>query len=211
MFGFVVVLNPKSIVEDWRRKFWRPSGAKRWSYTHRTPGMLRQVHWVLSSLIEVLLGNLGNAMACDGICMMVTCRIAWCETVPVNPVRSKSPCLQSESSEGFLTLGHTIFVAGEVIAFYGEFLGANLHIPTASFSRSQPSRNLPALWCFEPLAASCASWPRWCEDPENVRMQDDIYIGVSQKRYTSIRQQVFVGSLTVLLFWKIKKLEMMAF
>ena len=35
-----------------------------------------------------------------------------------------------------------------------------------SFSRSQPSRNLPALWCFEPLAASCASW--WCEDPENV-------------------------------------------
>jgi hypothetical protein len=109
----------------------------------------------------------------------------------------------------FLTLGHTVCVAGEVIAF-GEFLGGNLHIPTASFSRSQPSRNLPALWCFEPLAASCASWPR-CEDPENVRMQDDIYRGVSQKRYTSIRQQVFVGSLTVLLFWKIKKLAMMAF
>ena len=106
----------------WRRKFWRPSGAKRWSYTHRTPGMLQQVHWVLSSLIEVLLGNLGNAMACDGICMMVTCRIG-CETVPVNPVGSEA------SLEGFLTLGHTVFLAGEMIAFC-EFLGANLHIPT---------------------------------------------------------------------------------
>ena len=158
-----------------------------------------------------------------------------------------------ESSEGFLTLGHTVFVisVGELIASsWNEFTCRYQSLISASvkflpmelpFSLSHqntihstkkknkklgtrhpnsqffqvPSRTPLGLYSFEPLAASCASWlqmmggSRKCQDWMATLLTRRM---ISGDLWTKDTPASFGPKFDCsILFWKIKKLEMMPF